>query len=196
MYTEHQFHSGSQRVNYVFIYIIFFYTFSPIRYSSNFITHPRILYFNLPSPPLRYPYFEQVNTKNKGWRAVSFVTDWCSETRISTNDLRGGRYYRPTHVRWSLYTDGRAVALPIFIIYSLIYVLDDLWHRPTQTEMVRPRRKQHESEPHIKVTKIAQGLPMTIQNSATESNNCRRYTQKSHLRTSKLQIYSYIITTE
>jgi len=30
-------------------------------------------------------------------------------------------------VRWYLYTDGRAVTLPIFIIDLPIYILDDLW---------------------------------------------------------------------
>ena len=44
---------------FLYIYNIF-NTLIPTTYSSNFITHPRILYFTITTPHRRYPYFDVV----------------------------------------------------------------------------------------------------------------------------------------
>ena len=59
---------------------------------------------------------------------VSFVTDRCFETRISTNDLRGGRRYRPRRVSCVTAVHRWQDIHVANINNRLIYILDDLWH--------------------------------------------------------------------
>jgi hypothetical protein len=70
----------------------FLNTFIPITYSSNFITQPRILHFNIPpSPHQRYPYFDVVvglawSNDPESYAGSSIATGRARQVKVMTHN--------------------------------------------------------------------------------------------------------------